>query len=228
MPDSSTSDTIWFQMAINAMHQLRIYWLPRYLSQRSLPPRSKIKYSTNESHPNQIKNVIKPSSENIIRTSSNHLSNTDLRIKELKLVKHTLGNISYLDYNPQQYILIQPSLQHDFQQDTEELNEPDIENNNTNQIDKDCKIIFENKLSLSSDRSIEDYATNDNIELFYRILISDSLAGSPFFEYISQIIPKTDAIPYQTCIRFITDAEVLLSIPSGKFKERILRQFISR
>jgi len=217
MPDSSTSDAIWFQMAINAINQLRVYWLPRYLGQRSSPFRSKIKHSIIESNPNK-----KSSSENIIETSSNHLSNTDSIIKESKLVKFTLDNISYLDYNPRQYILIQPS-----EQDTEELNESDI-NNNINQIDKDCKIEFEMTSSLSSDRSIEDYATDANIELFYHILVSDLLAGSPFFEYISQTIPKTDVIPYQTCIRFITDGEILLSIPSGKFKERILRQFISR
>ncbi len=222
MPDSSTSDEIWFQMSINAMHQLRVYWIPRYLGQVSSPSRSKIKHSKIELNPKQINNIIKSSSENTIEKSSYHLFYTNSLIKEPKLVKYTLDNISYLDYNPQQYIPIQPSEQHNYQQDTEELN------NDTNQIDNDSKIQFEDTSLPFSDRSIEDYATDANIELFYRILISDLLAGSPFFEYISQTISKIDVIPYQTCIHLITDAEILLSIPSGKFKERILRQFISR
>jgi len=227
MPDSSTSDEIWFQMAINAMHQLRVYWIPRYLGQVSSPSRSKKKQPIIESHPKQINNIIKSSLENTIEKSSYHLFYTNSLIKESKLVKYTLDNISYLDYNPQQYIPIQLSKQHNYQQDTEELNQSEI-NNNTNQIDNDSKIQFEDTSLPFSDRSIEDYATNANIELFYRILISDLLAGSPFFEYISQTISKIDVIPYQTCIHLITDAEILLSIPSGKFKERILRQFISR
>jgi len=204
MPDSTTSNTIWFEMAINAMHQLRIYWLPRYLSQLSL----KLKHSTL----NQIKNSIKSSST----ADSNHLSHIDPMINESKLVKFTLGNISYLNYNPRQYILTQSSEQH-----TEEFNESD----NNHQIGTECKMTFE---CPSSNHSIEEYATDDNIELVYRILVSDSLAGSPFLEYISQIIPKPEVIPLQNCIRFITDAEVLLSMPLGNFKERILKQFISR
>jgi hypothetical protein len=208
MPDSTTSNAIWFQMAINAMHQLRIYWLPRYLSQLSL----KLKHSTL----NQIKNNIKSSSKNTIAAHANPLSPTDPMINESKLVKYTLGNISYLNYNPRQYILTQSSEQH-----TEEFNESD----NNHQIETECKMTFE---CPSSDHSIEEYATDDNIELVYRILVSDSLAGSPFLEYISQIIPKPEVIPLQTCIRFITDAELLLSMPVGNFKERILKQFISR
>lgn len=212
MPDSTTTDTIWFQMAINAMYQLRIYWLPRYLSQISLSPRSKIKHSIIESNSNQIENI-SPTS------SSHHHSNTDSIMNETEFVKYNLGNISYLDYNPQKYILIQSSEEYD----TKEINESE-----THRVDKDSKIISEDISLPPSHRSIEDYATEYNIELFYRILVSDSLAGSPFSEYMSQTIPKIDVIPYQSCIHFITDAEVLLSISSGKFKENILKQFISR
>jgi len=215
MPDSSTSNAIWFQMAINAMHQLRIYWLPRYLNQLSSSSRLKLRHSTL----NQIKNNIKSSSKNTIAAHSNRLSHINPMINESKLVKFTLGNISYLNYNPRQYILTQSSEQH-----TEEFNESDNDNNN-HQIETECKMTFE---CPSSDHSIEEYSTDANIELVYRILVSDSLAGSPFSEYISQIIPKPEVIPLQTCIRFITDAEVLLSMPVGNFKERILKQFISR
>ena len=215
MPDSSTSDTIWFQMAINAMQQLRVYWLPRYFHQLSSSYRSKVKHPTIQSNANDLKS---PSENIIVRSSENHF-NTNSMIKEPKLVKFTLGNMSYLDYNPRQYILIRPSEEHDFQQDIEELNDK-----NNNRIDADSKVT-----SFSfSDRSIEDYASDANLELFYRILLSDSLAGSPLFQYISETIPKNDAIPYQTCIHFITDAEVLFSLSSGTFKDRILRQFISR
>ncbi len=227
MPNSRTSDTIWFQMTINAMHQLRIYWLPRYLSQvSSSPSRMKIKHRKIDPNPNRIESTVKSwsSSENMIETSFNDLPKTESTNNEVNLVKHTLGNISYIDYNPQQYILIQPSEQDDFQQDTEEFNESD----NTHRTEKDCKIEFQDTSPSFSDRSIEDFASDANLELFYRILVSDSLAGSPFIEYISQTIPKTDTISYQTCLRFITDAEILLSISSGKFKERILRQFLSR
>jgi hypothetical protein len=219
MPDSSTSDTIWFQMAINAMHQLRMYWLPRYLNQLSSSSRLKLKHSTVQSTRNQVKNNIKSSSKTTITAPSNHLSHTDPMINESKLVKFTLGNISYLNYNPRQYILTQSSEQH-----TEEFNESDNDNNN-HQIRTECKMTFE---CPSSDHSIEEYSTDANIELVYRILVSDSLAGSPFSEYISQIIPKPEVIQLQTCIRFITDAEVLLSMPVGNFKEKILKQFISR
>jgi hypothetical protein len=225
MPDSSTPDTIWFQMAINAMQQLRIYWLPRYIGQLPSVPRSKIKHPTMKSNSNQIDgDDIKPLSENIIL--KDHLPNINSMIKEPKFIKFTLGNMSYIDYNPRQYIPIQPSVQHDFQEDIEELNEPN--KNNNNQSDIDYKISFDVTSFPSSDRSIEDYATDANIELFYRIFISDFLAGYPFFEYISQTIPKNDVIAHQTCIRFITDAEILFSIPSGKFKDQILKQFISR
>ncbi|CAF3398807.1 unnamed protein product [Rotaria sp. Silwood1] len=225
MPDSSTPDSIWFQMAINAMHQLRIYWLPRYLSQLFSSSQLKKKPSTIETNSKPIENIIKTSSDNVIVTPNNHLSTIDSkRKKEPNLVKYTLDNISYLDYYPQQYIQIQSSEQDDFQQSFEELSE----RNDNNQIDTNSKLKFEVPLYSSSDRSIEDYATNVNLELFYRILVSDSLAGSPFLQYISQIVPKTDVISFQTCIHCITDAEIVLSIPSEKFKERILKQFISR
>ncbi|CAF3529113.1 unnamed protein product [Adineta steineri] len=187
----SITDTIWFQMAINAMCQLRTYWLPRYLGQQS-----KINPSTIQPVLNQIENKS-------ITTLSNHSSHSNSTINEPELIKYTLDNISYLNYNPQQYILIDPSREHDFLQD----------------IETDINVKFENT---SSDRSIEDYATDANLELFYRILVSDMLAGFPFSDYISQ------TIPIQNCIRFITDAEILLSIPSGNFQEKILRQFISR
>jgi hypothetical protein len=223
MPDSNTPDAIWFQIAINAMHKLRIYWLPSYLGQRSSSSRSKTKQSTIESNSNQIENDTKSSRKNIILKSSDHFSNTEPVIRQPKF---TLGNMSYIDYNPRQYISIDPSEQHDFQEDTEELYESN--NDKNNQSDIDCKVRFEVTPYPSSDRSIETYATAANIELFYRVLISDFLAGSPFFEYISQRIPKNDVIFYQTCIRFITDAEILFSIPSGKFKDRILKQFISQ
>ncbi|CAF0904478.1 unnamed protein product [Rotaria sordida] len=177
MPDSSTPDSIWFQMAINAMHQLRIYWLPRYLSQLPLSSQLKKKPSTNESNSKPFDNIINTSSENVIVTSVNHRSQTNSIInKEPNLVKFTLDNISYLDYNPRQYIHIQSSEQDDFQQDFEELNQ----SNHNNQTDANIKLKFEVPSYALSDRSIEDYATDANIELFYRILVSDSLAGSPF------------------------------------------------
>jgi hypothetical protein len=179
----------------------------------------KLKHSTVQSTRNQVKNNIKSSSKTTIAAPSNHLSHIDPMINESKLVKFTLGNISYLNYNPRQYILTQSSEQH-----TEEFNESDNDNNN-HQIRTECKMTFE---CPSSDHSIEEYSTDANIELVYRILVSDSLAGLPFSEYISQIIPKPEVIQLQTCIRFITDAEVLLSMPVGNFKEKILKQFISR
>ncbi|CAF4175904.1 unnamed protein product [Rotaria sp. Silwood2] len=199
MPDSSTPDSIWFQMAINAMHQLRIYWLPRYISQLSISSQSKKKSSTIESNSKLIENIIKTSSENVIVTPINHLSQADsIKNKEPNLVKFTLDNISYLDYNPRQYIQIQPSEQDDFQQNFEELNE----SNDNNQTDTNSKLKSELPLHSLSDCSIEDYATDINIELFYRILVSDSLAGSPFLEYISQTVPKTDIISLQTSIHY--------------------------
>jgi hypothetical protein len=164
------------------------------------------------------------SSEKMIETSINNLPKMESTNNEVNFVKHTLDNISYIDYNPQQYILIHPSEQDDFQENTEEFDE----SNNTNEPEKDSKIEFEDISPSFSGRSIEDYASNSNLELFYRILVSDSLAGLPFFEYISQTIPKIDIISYQTCLCFLIDAEILLSISSGKSKERILRQFLLR
>lgn len=224
MPDSTTTDTIWFQMSANALYQLRHYWLPRYLNQISLSSRSKLKHQIIKSHSNEIHKL---SSENIIPTSTSVHSNTESIINETELIKHTLGNISYIDYNPQQYIPVQSSSSSS-EEEEEYLDFEEEIDVDTDQVDKDCKIIFEDVSFQYSDQSIEDYATDDNIQLFYRILVSDSLAGSPFLHFILQTIPKTDVIPYKISIHFITDAEILISTPLGQCRERILKQFISQ
>ena len=226
MPNSTTPDSIWFQMAINAIYQLRMYWLPRYLKQLSLSLQSERNHSKIKLNLNQIKNVDRTlSSETSIPTSMNYyLSNSNSKLKESQFIKFTVDNMSYIDYNPQQYIHIQSTEQDDFQQNIELFNDSNNTNDN-HQIENSSKMNF--PLS-SSDRSIEEYATDANTELFYRILISDSLAGSPFFDYISQTINQADRIPLQTYIRFMIDAEILLSLPFGEFKQKILKQFISQ
>ena len=200
-----------FQFAIDAMHQLRTYWLPRYLSEKIPRVRSKWKQPIIESTPIEEDPETDLSSENL-----------NPIVREFQFVKHTLKNISYLDYNPREYIPIQPNLEHDFQQDTEDLDELPT---NTSQ---DETIKSEEILFPSSNRSIADYANDENIELFYRIFISDSLAGWPFLEYITQMIPKEKIGLYQTYIRFLTDGEILFSIRSGKFREKIVKEFIFR
>ncbi|CAF2115260.1 unnamed protein product [Rotaria magnacalcarata] len=221
MPDSSTPDSTWFQMAINAMNQLRVYWLSRYLNRLH---RSEKPPTTMESKSKPAEKMIKQSTENNIVTPINHTSQADVITEESRLVNVSLENISYVDYRPGQYICVQPSKQHKSQDDVDESND----NNNKQLIDTDSKLKCERPPYSISDRSIEDYATDANIELFYRILVSDSLAGSPFLEYISQTASKTDTISLHTCIHCIVDAEILLSIPSGKLKEKILQQFIFR
>ncbi|CAF4445404.1 unnamed protein product [Rotaria socialis] len=221
MPDSSTPDSIWFQMAINAMNQLRVYWLSRYLNQLR---RSEKPPTTMESKSKPAEKMIKQPSENNIVTPINRTSEADVITEESRLVKVSLENISYVDCKPGQYICVQPSKQHNFQDDFDESND----DNNKQLIDTDSKLKCELPSYSTSDRSIEDYATDANIELFYRILVSDSLAGSPFLEYISQAASKTDTTSLHTCIHCIVDAEILLSIPSGKLKEKILKQFIFR
>ncbi|CAF1644920.1 unnamed protein product [Rotaria magnacalcarata] len=221
MPDSSTPDSTWFQMAINAMNQLRVYWLSRYLNRLH---RSEKPPTTMESKSKPAEKMIKQSTENNIVTPINHTSQADVITEESRLVNVSLENISYVDYRPGQHICVQPSKQHKSQDDVDESND----NNNKQLIDTDSKLKCERPSYSISDRSIEDYATDANIELFYRILVSDSLAGSPFLEYISQTASKTDTISLHTCIHCIVDAEILLSIPSGKLKEKILQQFIFR
>ncbi|CAM4805667.1 unnamed protein product [Rotaria magnacalcarata] len=206
MPDSSTPDSTWFQMAINAMNQLRVYWLSRYLNRLH---RSEKPPTTMESKSKPAEKMIKQSTENNIVTPINHTSQADVITEESR---------------PGQHICVQPSKQHKSQDDVDESND----NNNKQLIDTDSKLKCERPSYSISDRSIEDYATDANIELFYRILVSDSLAGSPFLEYISQTASKTDTISLHTCIHCIVDAEILLSIPSGKLKEKILQQFIFR
>ncbi|UJR26723.1 hypothetical protein I4U23_008038 [Adineta vaga] len=221
MPDSSTSDTIWFQMAINAMYQLRTYWLPRYLTQISSTVQTQIKQSILQ----QMETYIEPSSanndDNSTTISLDHRSHKNVIPDKINLIKIVFDNISYLDYYPRQHTLIETSKEHGFQQDNEVLNKFD---DHQTAVDHTLQI----QEQPSSEQSIEDYASDDNLELFYRIFVSDSLAGGPFSDYIALTLSKTEAVSLQTCIRFITDAEVVLSLPSGNFKTRILKQFISR
>lgn len=161
IPDATTPDSIWFQMAINAMHQLRLYWIPRYQS--------------------QLSPLKQPSSKSNPITLNSRASKTD---KQTNNTDQPLNNLSKLNFEIPSYP--------------------------------------------SSDRSIADYAIDANSELFYHILVSDSMAGSPFLDFILHSVSKPDVIQIQTCIQCITDAEVLLSLPLGKLKKRIVQQFISR
>ncbi|CAF1119049.1 unnamed protein product [Adineta ricciae] len=214
MPDSTTSDTVWFQMAMNAVHQLRTYWLPRYISEVPSMMRWKIK-SALAPMTATVDNVDKDT------PPSNLQSHTEEIFDRVNFVKVTLDNISYIDHSPQQSLLIDSSKQHDFEEDNEVLNTF----NNHHQTKPDDRIEPEQRPSV---QSIEDYATEHNFELFYRIFVSDSLAGGPFLHHLSLTSSKDEATSLQTCLHFITDAEVVLSAPSGNFKTRILKQFISR
>lgn len=166
MPHSSTPDSECFLMAINAMEQLRVYWLPRFFSEiHSLYP-----------------------------DKTNHRTDT---VQATDLIKYKIDNSTYLDYNLQECLLIQSS-----------ESTPKVKS-------KQISFMYS-----------EDDAKNDHVELFYRIFVSDFLAGSPFCQYIIHKNTKSEGRLYQTCLRFIIDAEILFSIPLGRFQERILRQFI--
>ena len=217
MPHSGTPDSECFRMAVNAMEQLRIYWLPRFLSEIPLSSLSKRKRRTIDQNPNQT-------SKASIEISSIDLPKVAPTVKAIGFVKHRIGNISYLDYSPQECLFIQSSDLNDAEEDTDPFNQLD----EFDPVESNLKLEPEKILPVYSGRSLEDYANNDNLELFYRIFVSDFLAGSPFGQYIFHTNAKTEGILHQTCLRFIIDAEILCSIPSGRFQERILRQFILR
>ena len=223
MPHSGTSDADCFRMAVNAVEQLRVYWLPRYLSQNSLPSSLQRKHRRSVSNSKPMDTAIsRSSSKTSMEIPSIDLPKRPSNVTGDHFVKHTIGNISYLDYNPQEYLHIQSSDQNDSEQDIDPFDQLD----ETNQTEKDFKPSIEEILPSYSNRSLEDYANDNNLELFYRIFVSDFLAGFPFLQYISNTRAKADDVSYETCLRFITDAEILFSIPFGNIRERIARQFI--
>ena len=205
MPDSTTADAIYFSMSIKAVEQLRTYWVPRYRAQASPPT----------VHPS----FVQTTSDVIVRPSPSSIEHVP-RTSSTQLARFTLDTMSYLRYNPQQFIRIQSSLTHPYQGHFEDdFQSIDRHSSPTKSI---------SPLPPSSDRSIADYATENNLGLFYRLLASDSLAGGPFLSYISEVVSKQEARPLEVSLRFIADAEVLLSLTRDELHERLCRRFITR
>jgi len=186
---------LWLQEAIHAIRQIQSYWLIRYRNQMlSKSVRAKRK---------PVIELNRVSSSENPDTISIQKPITD----ETSFVKHNLGNLSYIDYNPGEFVYFPTS-----EEESLDLNE----------THEDVNTEIEDKQQIpSTNQSIEDYAVDANMELFYRILMSDSLAGSPFYDYLSNEISKL-------LIHFLRDAEILFSIPKGTFRERIIRRFINK
>jgi hypothetical protein len=220
MPDSNTSDAVYFQMAINACKQLRVYWLSRYVA--SLPTNMS-SYPMNNApiHSNNYRSVT--STMNTTSQCRDHCRTNDDDSFKHRLVSMPcrLDTMSYIDHPPAYYIRCRSSMMsHDYHKYADESSSTDVHVEHQ---------VTSTNIEMMCHRSIHDYANNDNIELFYRILASDCLAGSPFCQHIHLIVKSTDEIrTIENYIRFIGDAEILLSMVSNKFKDRLVRQFISR
>lgn len=216
MPDSSTPDAVCFQMAIHALNQLRLYWLHRYLTSSSSVKLHFSQAESKSSAPASITAV--PSAD---ETSSQSSSHTEEKRTESPLVRFTSDTMSYIKHNPHQYIRIQPTITHPYHAELPVFAE------SKENTDLDTTIDSSSIFDLG-ERSIDEYSTNDNFELFYRVLVSDALAGWPFLDFLAQTKPTGDDRFLQMCVRCIADAEILLSITSDKLKGRLIRQFIVR
>ena len=221
MPDSSTPDAVCFQMAIRALDQLRLYWLHRYLTSSSSVKAHLSQAESKSGAPASITAVASAD-----ETSSQLMSHTEERRTELPLVRFMSGKMSYIKHNPHQYIRIQPTMTHPYHAESPLFAE--LEENTRPSTRIDSRNRSDSSIFDLDERSIDEYSTNDNLELFYRVLVSDSLAGWPFLDFLAQTKPTSDDRFLQPYIRCIADAEILLSITSDKLKERLTRQFIVR
>ena len=186
--DPNATDAIFLQMIIKAIDQLRDYWLPRYLSERSSHEISSTKQTPDKNF--QQEEIL----SNEIRSET----------------------VSVENENPNQDVAIQSDQDHPYR---------DSFNDDHNEIlspQEKIEIVLD-KTEPEPERTLEDFLNEGKLEFFYSVIGSDALAGWPFADYLRRTQAKDHLEQY---LYFMRDVEILLSMESGSFKQRILRHLI--